>query len=541
MAIIGEVLKKVIETADRIFSNSDPKEAQENVLRELISKAKHTDFGKHYKFSEILEADDIREAFANKVPYHSYDSLRQDWWERTINGGENVTWPGKVDYFAVSSGTTSTKKHIPVSQDMLGAIRKAGLQQIKALADFDLPADFYGKEILMFGSSTNLKEINGHKEGEISGISASQIPFWFEGFYRPGKEISAINDWDDRVEALAKEAPNWDIGGISGIPSWIELMMKKVIKYHNLETIHDIWPNFLVYTSGGVAFEPYRKSFEKITAKPIVVIDTYLASEGYIATQTRKDSDSMALITENGIYFEFVPFEPDNLNEDGSVKQNAPYLNIEDVEEGKDYILIISTVSGAWRYLIGDTIAFTNKEKAEIKITGRTKHFLNVVGSQLSVIQMNKATEQLSVEFSCEIKEFTVAAVLENDEYLHRWYFGVEENDKLDNKKLADRLDEILQETNKNYKVARGKALKSIEVKVIPVDTFQKWTEETKQKGGQVKIPRVMKSEEFKDWEDYVKDKLPELFNSNEKPSNSEKENEAGQNKENKKQEEQAS
>lgn len=504
MALIGEIIKKAVETADRIFTNSDHADAQKEVLKELLSEAKDTSFGLYYEFKKLLENDDPRIAFSEKVPYHSYDQLRERWWQRVIDGASDITWPGRVEYFAVSSGTTSSKKHIPVTDEMIKAIRKGGLQQIKALADFDLPAEFFEKEILMFGSSTNLKEVNGHFEGEISGISASQIPFWFEGVYRPGKEISSIHDWDERVEALAKEAPNWDIGGISGIPSWIELMMKKVIEYHGVETIHDIWPNFQVYTSGGGAFEPYRKSFEKITGKPIIVIDTYLASEGYVATQIRKETDAMALITDNGIYFEFIPFTPDNMDENGSVKQNVKPLTIEQVEEGVDYVLIISTVSGAWRYMIGDTIAFTDKSRAEIKITGRTKHFLNVVGSHLSVIQMNKAMEDLDEEFGCDIKEFTVSAVEEDGDYYHSWYLGNSGDCDFDEEKVAQKLDEILQENNKNYRVARSKALKGVKVKIVPDNYFQKWTEETKQKGGQVKVPRVMKEKDFKEWEEFI-------------------------------------
>jgi hypothetical protein len=510
MPIIGKIIKSAFEVADKIFTNNNPKEAQEAVLKDLLAKAKKTAFGKYYQFEQLLDSEDIRDAFALEVPYFSYDQLLEEWWQKVIDGAEDITWPGKVSYFAVSSGTTSSKKRIPVTDEMIVSIRKAGLQQIKAIADFDLPSEFFEKEILMFGSSTNLKGVNGHLEGEISGISASQIPIWFDGFYRPGQEISAIDDWDERVEALAKEALNWDIGGISGIPSWIELMLKKVIAYHKVDNIHDIWPNFQVYTSGGVAFEPYRKSFERLTGKPITVIDTYLASEGYLATQLRKDTDSMALITDNGIYFEFVPFKPENMNEDGSVKQDAKALKIEEIEEGKEYVLIISTVSGAWRYMIGDTITFTDKEKAEIKITGRTKHFLNVVGSQLSVIQMSNALEQLGEEFNTEIKEFTVSAVLENNEYMHRWYLGLEGDTKKREEDFAQRLDEILQENNKNYKVARNKALKSVETRLVPANLFQKWTEETKQKGGQVKIPRVMKEEEFKDWEEYVDGYLQE-------------------------------
>jgi hypothetical protein len=505
MAIIGELLKKTIEIADKIFTTPDPIVAQENVLRQLLETAENTAFGKFYQFKHMLATEgDLRQVFSEVVPYHSYDNILDRWWHKVREGGEDITWPGKVKYFAVSSGTTSSRKHIPVTDDMLKSIRRGGIQQIKGIADFDLPAEFFEKEILLFGSSTNLKKVNGHLEGEISGISTSQLPFWIEGYYRPGKEISAIDNWDERVDALAKKAPEWDIGSISGIPSWIELMLKRVIEYHKLHHIHEIWPNFMVFTSGGVAYEPYRKSFEKITGKPITIIDTYLTSEGYLATQIRKDTDAMALMTDNGIYFEFVPFTEENLDDNGSIRQDVKALKMDEVEEGVEYVLVISTVAGAWRYMIGDTIVFTDTKRAEIKITGRTKQFLNVVGSHLSVIQMNRAIEAVGEEFGVDIKEFTVAALLEEDKYLHRWHFGVEGRVDEDTAHMAQRLDEILKDNNKNYAVARSKALKSVEVKCIPNEIFSLWTEETKQKGGQVKMPRVMKENDFREWEAYV-------------------------------------
>lgn len=179
MPIIGKIIKSAVEVADKIFTNNNPKEAQEAVLKDLLSKAKKTAFGKYYQFEQLLDSDDIRDAYASEVPFFSYDQLLEVWWQKVIDGAEDITWPGKVSYFAVSSGTTSNKKHIPVTDEMIVSIRKAGLQQIKAIADFDLPSEFFEKEILMFGSSTNLKEVNGHFEGEIS---ASQIPTWFDGF-----------------------------------------------------------------------------------------------------------------------------------------------------------------------------------------------------------------------------------------------------------------------------------------------------------------------------------------------------------------------
>ncbi|TXD51276.1 MULTISPECIES: GH3 auxin-responsive promoter family protein [unclassified Polaribacter] len=503
MAILGSIIKGVINLSDTLSSNTNHIEAQKAVLKNLLETAQETQFGQAYNFKNILLKNHLNTAFANAVPFFDYHSLEKKWWYKLHKDEENVTWPGKPSYFALSSGTTGkSSKKIPVTDDMIDAIKSSGIKQVTSLNNFDLPADFFETEIMMLGSSTDLQENNNHLEGEISGITASNIPFWFKGYYKPGEEIAKIDDWDARVEKIAENAKNFDIGALSGIPSWIELMLQKVIAYHKVENIHDIWPNLKIYTSGGVAFSPYEKSFKALLRKPVTVIDTYLASEGYIATQVRPETDAMQLNTENGIYFEFVPMNPDYIKEDGSLHQNAPSLTLEDVELGQDYILIISTVSGAWRYLIGDTIEFTDIDKAEIKITGRTKFFLNTVGSQLSVNKMDAAIQHLEEKFSTNITEYTICAKrFEDGEFYHFWYLGSEVQNS---EELATELDNFLKEANKNYKVARSKALKGIKVSVIPVEKFYAWNDKNKKKGGQVKMERVMKEDKFADWEKFV-------------------------------------
>jgi len=503
MAIVGSIIKGLIDLGDKITSNPDANEAQLEVLKKLLNKAKDTAFGKHYNFKEILEAENITKSFSEKVPYFDYNKINDQWWSKMHEGEEDVTWPGKPPYFALSSGTTGkSSKRIPVTTDMVDAIRQSGIKQVSALSNFDLPSDFFEKEIMMLGSSTDLQSEGDHQEGEISGISASNIPFWFRGFYKPGVEIAKIDEWDDRVQSIAENAKNWDIGAMSGIPSWMELMMKKVIEYHKVDNIHEVWPNLQVYTTGGVAFEPYSKSFNALLAHPIVVIDTYLASEGFLAFQQRPDTHAMKLVLDNGIYFEFVPFKAEYVNEDGSITDNAPVISISEVKEEEDYIILISTVAGAWRYLIGDTIKFTDVEKHEIKITGRTKFFLNVVGSQLSVNKMNDAVQELEEKFDIEIPEFTLAAVRIDGEFYHSWYLGT--NSDKDEKDLAEFLDNALMNANKNYKVARSKALKGVKVKTISPDLFYEWNGANKKKGGQVKMERVMNEEKFAEWEAFI-------------------------------------
>ncbi|MBO0591550.1 GH3 auxin-responsive promoter family protein [Cellulophaga sp. E16_2] len=503
MAILGAVIKGIIDLKDMLTPESNPVEEQEKVLKELLEKAKDTEFGVHYKFNQLLEATTPSKLFSASIPFFDYDKMHTEWWYKLHKGIENVTWPGKPDYYALSSGTTgNTSKRIPVTDDMISAIKSTGIDQVSALANFDLPAEFFEKGILMLGSSTDLTEKETHLEGEISGISASNIPFWFRDYYKPGEEIAQIEDWDERVQKISDNAKNWDIGAISGIPSWIELMLEKVIADHNLTTIHEIWPNLQVYTSGGVAFGPYEKSFMALMGKPITVIDTYLASEGFVAFQARPETDAMKLATNNGIYFEFVPFRPEYINQDGSLTDDAPTVTLAEVEKDQDYALIISTVSGTWRYLIGDTIEFTDIERAEIKITGRTKFFLNTVGSQLSVNKLDAAVKHIEEVFNVKVPEYTLCAKRFEDDFYHSWYLGTESN--LAAEEVALELDKHLKEANKNYKVARSKALKGVKVTLVAPSVFYEWNGANKKKGGQVKMERVMNEEKFKTWEEFV-------------------------------------
>lgn len=504
MVILGNIIKGIIDVKDSLSSEKNPVQDQKEVLKMLLTKAKNTAFGQHYGFESILQSASPATAFAKSIPYFDYNKIHKEWWYRILEGEKDVTWPGNPEYFALSSGTTGKEsKRIPVTDEMIEAIKNTGIQQVFALSHFDFPADFFEKEILMLGSSTELKENKEHLEGEISGISASKIPFWFRPYYKPGEEISKIDDWDARIQQIAENAKNWDIGALSGIPSWIELMLQKVISHHNLNHIHEIWPHLQVFTSGGVAFGPYEKSFNALLGHPITVIETYLASEGFIAFQSRPDTDAMKLVTDEGVYFEFVPFKPEYINEDGSLIKDAPSITLKDVQLGQDYVLVISTVSGAWRYEIGDTIIFTDVDRAEIKITGRTKFFLNTVGSQLSVNKMDDAMKHLEEQFSTKIPEYTICAKRGDDgEFYHCWYIGSE--DALDEQKIIESLDQFLKEANKAYKVARSKALKGVKVKLVKPVVFYEWSGANKKKGGQVKMERVMKEEKFKEWEKFV-------------------------------------
>ena len=279
--------------------------------------------------------------------------------------------------------------------------------------------------------------------------------------------------------------------------------MEKIIKEYNVKNIHEIWPNLEIFCHGGVSFEPYKQGFEKLLGRPITYIETYLASEGFMAYQTAPDTD-MSLVLNNGIFFEFIPFTSENFDDDGVMAEKPQTLMIDEIEESIEYALLISTVSGAWRYLIGDTIKFTNKKKAEIIITGRTKHFLSLCGEHLSVDNMNKAIEIACKKFNIDIREFTVVGKKIDGAFGHHWYVGTD--DSIDSTLLMKEIDKTLCEINDDYPVERKHALKELKMSILPANIFLKFMESKGKMGGQNKFPRVLKKVELiKEWENYLK------------------------------------
>lgn len=308
MALLGIFIKIAYRIKDFTTSIKDKREdsltQQEKTLKKLLSKAKNTDFGKHYGLSDILESKNILESFQQNVPIFDYNKMYNEWWKRTIEGESNVAWPGSVKYFALTSGTSEAKsKQIPITKEMLNSIKKTCIKQLATGPRYGFSPDFYEKGILMVGGSTNLDNQGEHKQGDLSGISAGNIPFWFEHFYKPGKKISKEKEWQVKLNEIVKSAPSWDIGIIVGVPAWVQIILERIIETYNLKTIHDIWPNLNIYVHSGVSFAPYRKSFEKLFAHPIIYNDSYLASEGYIAFQEFQDREGMRLNLNNGLFF----------------------------------------------------------------------------------------------------------------------------------------------------------------------------------------------------------------------------------------------
>jgi hypothetical protein len=509
MAILGTLLKKGIRIREMLEQEyTSPFDLQKKELKELLITASQTEFGKYYNFSDILNGfrrDDkeFYQRFTAQVPIHTYNKIYNDWWKLAQRGVKNVCWPGRVKYFALSSGTSeSASKYIPVTKDMTKAIQKTSVRQILTLSKYDLQPELFEAGILMLGGSTHLNKKGSFFEGDLSGIQAARLPFWFQHFYKPGKKIAKTRSWDAKLDEIARKAPEWDIGIVVGVPAWIQILIEKVLKHHRVKNIHEIWPNLMVYVHGGVSFDPYRKGFEKLLGRPIHYIETYLASEGFIAFQAYPNRKTMRLVTNNGIFYEFVPFEDKNFDANGEIKPDAETLFIDQVEEGKEYALLLSTCAGAWRYLIGDVIKFTSLEESEIVITGRTKHFLSLCGEHLSVDNMNKAIELVANDLNIAIQEFTVAGIPHDSLFAHHWFIGTD--DKVDSKVVKEKLDQHLKVLNDDYAVERSAALKDVYVDVLPVKTFYNWMEFKGKVGGQNKFPRVMKKAQLDDWKSFL-------------------------------------
>lgn len=509
MPILGTLIKKAYELrnvpVELKKQRINPLQAQEEQLRALLRKAQFTSFGEQYNFSDMMNSKNVVEAFRNTVPVFDYNAMYKQWWYRALNGEAYVSWPGRVKYFALSSGTSeASSKHIPVTSDMLSSIKRASIRQLVSASKHNFPVHFYEKGILMIGGSTHLQYNGTYYAGDLSGITTGNIPFWFQHFYKPGKRISKAADWATKLNEMVRKAPSWDIGVIVGVPAWVQILMERIIREYHLKTIHDIWPNLSVYVHSGVSFAPYEKSFEKLFGKPMLYSESYLASEGYIAYQNGFEARRMQMVVDNGIYFEFVPFDDNNFNEEGNLVANPRTVSLAEAENNKEYALLLSTNAGAWRYLIGDTIKFLNVKTCEIVVTGRTKHYLSLCGEHLSQENMNRAIEMLQEEFNIVVREFTVAGIRHGTLFAHKWYLGTE--DKIDPALVVQKIDEYLNQLNDDYMVERMEAIKEVFVKILPSQVFYDYLKKQGKEGSAIKFPRVLKGQRLEDWEAFLKE-----------------------------------
>jgi hypothetical protein len=510
MALFSINIPQSITRALRL-TQTDPRRQQLRVLKKLLRKARYTAFGQQFRFDDILQSKHPGKKFQQLVPIYNYEKIHREWWHKTQEGVPDVCWPGIIRYFALSSGTSeAASKYIPITRELIRSNTLTSIRQLLSLAKYEnVPKSAIGKGWLMLGGSTQLQKGPTFFAGDLSGIQQKNIPFWFQGLglYKPGKKIAQEKDWGKKIEEIVQNAPNWDIGFIVGVPAWLQLCIEKIIERYQLKNIHELWPNLAFYVHGGVAMEPYKKGFERLMGKPITYIETYLASEGFLAYQSRQDTKGMQLVLNNNIFFEFVPFDDTNFDSEGNMI-NAPETRmIHEIEENVDYAVLISTNAGTWRYAIGDTVRLVNKEKNEIIITGRTKHFLSLVGEHLSVDNMNKAIELVSDELNLYIPEFTVTGIPYEGFFAHEWFIAT--NDSVDPVMVADKIDATLRMLNDDYDVERKHALKAVRVNILPENTFMDFMEQKGKVGGQHKFPRVLKGAMLEEWTAFLKKNNP--------------------------------
>ncbi len=506
MAILGNLISRSLRIRKQFkIKVASPKTYQRHALRYLLERGQYTAFGKRYGFDRMLsESLDWEKEFRQQVPFHNYNNMFASWWHRCLEGEENVTWPGKVKYFALSSGTSeSASKHIPVTQDMIRSTKKVGFKQFYSMSNFRIPPQTFEKGILMLGGTTSLMKHGDYYEGDMSGISARNMPrFLSNFFYKPGQKISRNPRWEERIRLIIENAPKWDVGTLCGVPAWAQIVLEEIVRTYKLKTIHDIWPNLSVYIHGGVAFDPYRENFKRLLGKEISYIETYMSSEGSFGFQARPGTEGIKLVLNVGIFYEFIPFTEEYFDEHGELRAGAKSYVIGEVQEGQKYAMVISTCAGAWRYLIGDVVQFTSVRENEIVIVGRTKQFLSLCGEHISIDNLNKAIDEVNKQVGVQIKEFTVAGLAHDNLFAHKWYIGCDE--PIDADRVRQIVDETLCKVNDDYAVERTSALKEVFVEVLPTAVFIAYLRHTGKYGAMNKFPRVLKGAQLEEWQTFL-------------------------------------
>jgi GH3 auxin-responsive promoter len=474
---------------------------QEWTIRRLLKKGSQTDFGKFYDFSSMRQNREYTiENYRNTVPIQTYKSLRK-WWENALDGKSDITWPGEIPFWATSSGTSDGRqKHIPVTHELMKSIYRGGFMQFLAVRHADLPPKHFTKKILCISGSSKLNSIGTAEAGYISGITAQKMPKWFEFYHKPGRQINTL-DWEEKVEKIVENAPKWDVGSLVGLPNWSQIVLERIIETYNLNDIHEIWPNFNVFQHSGMSFDPYRANFDRITGRSLYLFETYFASEGIFALSkrpTENGKNKMQLLTGNGIFFEFIPFDSAHFDDFGELKKSHKTLLINELEEKTMYAIVISTNAGLWRYLLGDVVQFTNLAHLELEIVGRTSTFLNTCGEHLTEANLNEAVGWLNSNFNCDIRAFSIAPEMLGNQFSHHWYLST--TGAFSANFLCQNLDARLRKMNEYYDFERSVSLKSIQLTVVPEHFFKKWLEQKASSQPQQKFPRVLNGQNLMLW-----------------------------------------
>ncbi|GAB4251470.1 MAG: GH3 auxin-responsive promoter family protein [Saprospiraceae bacterium] len=469
-----------------------PHEVQKTLLMQLVRKAAPTEWGQQHNFASIrTEAD-----FRRQVPVQDYEHLKP-YIDTMMHGRPNVLWPGKVTFFSKSSGTTSDKsKYIPVSDDNLRTCHIRGTRDTMTLFYRHRPdaRQFEKKTLLMGGSLHQFDADAGTLIGDVSAVMIHNMPAVARPFVTPDIHTSLLPDFEEKIDRMVRISGKEDVVMIGGVPTWTVVLFRKLLEYYGKSNILEIWPNLQGYVHGGVSFTPYRKQFQDfLPSENIRYQEIYNASEGYFAAQDDFQRNDMLLLLDNGVYFEFLPMEEWH-------SETPRAIPLEAVELDKQYALVISTNAGLWRYMIGDTVTFTSLKPYRIRITGRTKQFINVFGEEVVVENTDRALAIACQKTGAVAQEYTVAPVFlkKGKKGGHEWLIEFEQA-PADIDAFASILDQELQNLNSDYEAKRyhNMALEQLRVHPLPPGTFAKWMKARGKFGGQNKVPRLSNERKY--------------------------------------------
>lgn len=471
---------------------ANPIELQREVLKENLKKAAHTEYGRKFGFDEITTYEDFR----NRVPVITYEEFEPEI-ERARKGVQDVFWPGRISWFAKSSGTTNAKsKFIPISKESLEENHFIGGKMMFANYLENHPdTNIFKRKNLRIGGSSEIYQEYETKFGDLSAIMIENLPFWTNFMNTPNREISLMSDWDLKLDAIAKAAIKENVGCLTGVPSWMLVLLNYCLKKTGKTNLHEIWPDLEVFFHGGISFTPYKDNYDAIAGKPMRYYEIYNASEGFFAIQDQPEIKDLLLLLNIGIFYEFIPI-------DGKALDARKAIPLQEVVSGKNYALVISTNGGLWRYMIGDTVRFKSVNPYRIIVSGRTKHFINAFGEEVIIENAQQALQAASAETGATIKEYTAAPIYmhDNEKGAHEWVIEFEKKPE-DLEKFTEILDLNLQKINSDYEAKRynNMTLKMPKIHMARENLFYDWMKERGKLGGQNKVPRLCNTREYLD------------------------------------------
>ena len=476
------------------FMKEHPIDTQHEVLTQLLDTAKHTEWGKKHDFQSINALNTFKE----RLPIQTYEDT-EPYIDRLLRGEQNIFWPSEIKWFAKSSGTTNSKsKFIPVSKEAMENCHFQGGKDILAIYTSLFPETgiLKGKGLTLGGSHQINNLSNESYYGDLSAILIQNLPFWADFIRTPDTSIVLLDEWEEKLERITEATLNENVTSLSGVPSWYLVLLKHVLKVSGKKNIHEIWPNLELFVHGGVCFGPYRDQFNAILVPDKMnYMETYNASEGFFGIQDKLNDESMLLMLDYGIYYEFIPLE--NVND-----ENPKVLSLEDIELHKNYAIIITTNGGLWRYQIGDTVQFTSLKPFKFKISGRTKLFINAFGEEIIIDNAEKAMQLACIKTNAIIKDYMGAPIFmaNNKKGAHQWLIEFE--------KAPSNIDEFnylfdnaLMNQNSDYEAKRYKNI-TLDKPVISIarsGLFYDWLKKKGKLGGQNKVPRLANNRELID------------------------------------------